>query len=97
MPKVFYKDLWGKREDKYKFLESNDVSTIHWQELNLTEPHYFFVPKDFSLEKEYNRFWSVKDRKLSLDEIQRYLKIIFSISSTLEIQKEIDKIITRED
>jgi len=61
MPKLFYKDLWGKRADKYKFLESNDVSTIHWQELNLTEPYYFFVPKDFTWREEYDRFRSVKD------------------------------------
>jgi len=61
MPKLFYKDLWGKRADKYKFLESNDVTTIHWQELNSTEPYYFFVPKDFSLKEECERFWSVKD------------------------------------
>lgn len=61
MPKLFYKDLWGKRADKYKFLESNDISTVNWQELNSLEPYHFFVPKDFSLKEEYEKFWSVKD------------------------------------
>ncbi|MEW6067495.1 MAG: type ISP restriction/modification enzyme [Nitrospirota bacterium] len=61
MSKLFYKDLWGKREDKYKFLESNDVTTLDWQELTPAEPYYFFVPKDFSLREEYERFWSIKD------------------------------------
>ncbi len=33
-----------------------------------------------------------KGRRLSLDEIQRYLKIISSIAQTIEIQKEVDRI-----
>ncbi|MDI6889921.1 MAG: hypothetical protein QMC83_03130 [Thermodesulfovibrionales bacterium] len=61
MPKLFYKDLWGKREDKYRFLETNDVATVDWKELTLTEPYYFFVPKDFSLKEEHEGFWSVKN------------------------------------
>lgn len=48
-------------QGKYRFLEENDITTVDWQELNPQEPHCFFVPKDFSLKEEYERFWSVKD------------------------------------
>ncbi|AEF95815.1 type ISP restriction/modification enzyme [Methanotorris igneus] len=64
-----------KREDKYKFLENNTIKTVEWKEINPKEPYYFFVPKDLSLEEEYNKF-------LKLDEI-------FEINSSgVETQKD---------
>src|SRR5574344_1923806 len=42
---VFHFDLYGKREMKYEFLSVNSLNTIDYQELNYTEPNYFFVPK----------------------------------------------------
>jgi len=45
-----------KREEKDKFLKENNVKTIDWRELKPKEPYYFFVPKDLSLEEEYNSF-----------------------------------------
>ena len=59
--KIKYYDVWGLRKDKYNFLESHDVKNTKWQELELKEPRYFFVPKDLTGEKKYNRFLSVKD------------------------------------
>jgi predicted helicase len=59
--KVFYADLWGLREGKYKYLFENDVRTTNWQELEPFAPYYFFVPKDFALQVEYERFWKVTD------------------------------------
>jgi hypothetical protein len=61
VPKLFYKDLWGRRQAKYSFLETNDVATVDWQELNTQEPYYFFVPKDFSLKEEYEKFIALTD------------------------------------
>lgn len=54
-------DLWGKREDKYDYLRSHDVETTEWQTLTPQEPYYFFVPKDFSLIREYESGWQVND------------------------------------
>ncbi|WP_211230224.1 type ISP restriction/modification enzyme [Algoriphagus marincola] len=45
---LFYKELYGKRNEKYKFLNENKVSTIKWEKLNPEDPHFFFVKKDFS-------------------------------------------------
>jgi len=50
---VFHFDLYGKREVKYDFLNNNSVKSISWNELDVKEPHYFFVKKDFSEEKSY--------------------------------------------
>jgi predicted helicase len=59
--KVYYADLWGLRTQKYKYLRENDVTSTEWQELEPKEPYYFFVPKDFELQDEYDKFWKVTD------------------------------------
>lgn len=60
--KLYYTDLWGlRKEDKYPYLLSNDVKVTKWQKLRPVAPYYFFVPKDFSLQSEYETFWKVTD------------------------------------
>ena len=59
--KINYSDLYGLREEKYKFLEGYDVKNTKWQELELREPNYFFIPKDIKGEKIYEKFISFKD------------------------------------
>ena len=59
--KVYYADLWGLRDIKYKYLCENDVTSTDWQELEPKAPYYFFVPKDFALQDEYEKFWKVTD------------------------------------
>jgi len=61
LAKVFYADLWGLRSEKYEHLFQNDVSTTQWQELKPVAPYYFFVPKDFALQAEYDKFWKVSE------------------------------------
>jgi len=51
--KIYYADLWGKRYEKFNFLNDNTFSTIVFKELQKIAPMYFMVPKDFKLEKEY--------------------------------------------
>ncbi|NCP17406.1 hypothetical protein GW853_02575 [Candidatus Kuenenbacteria bacterium] len=59
--KIHYSDLYGEREEKFKFLESHTVKNTKWEVLNAKEPRYFFVPKDFSLGEEYNKFVSISE------------------------------------
>ena len=58
---VYYADVWGTRESKYKALFEADVDSTDWQELKPTTPYFFFVPKDFSLKDEYEQMPSAKD------------------------------------
>jgi predicted helicase len=58
---VYYADLWGKRENKYRVLNENDMETLSWEKLELEAPYYFFVPKDFSLREEYEQGWRVTE------------------------------------
>ena len=52
---LHHMDLYGKREEKYAWLDSHDVSNSNWQTLEIAEPNFFFVKKDFKLAKEYEK------------------------------------------
>ena len=56
---VFHFDIYGKREAKYDFLNSESIASIPWKELDCPEPYHFFVPKDFSLESQYESFFNL--------------------------------------
>jgi len=59
--RVYYADLWGLRSGKYKYLFENDVESVEWKELKPKELYYFFVPKDFARQEEYDKFWKVTE------------------------------------
>lgn len=50
---VFHFDLYGLRDDKYEFLNTHFLDNTLWKQLQPQEPYYFFVPKDFSTQKDY--------------------------------------------
>ena len=58
---VSYGDVYGTRVEKYDYLNNNSLTGSNWQTILPTEPYYFFVPKDFSVEEEYNKGFSVSD------------------------------------
>lgn len=49
--KVYYSDLYGLREDKFKHLELND---IEFKELTIDRKNAFFIPIDTTNKDEYN-------------------------------------------
>lgn len=57
--KVYYYDLYGKREEKYDFLANTSFSEVKYQELHPVAPMYFFVPKNFGLVDEYEKGMSI--------------------------------------
>ncbi len=59
--KVFHFNLYGKREDKYDFLNKNSIKTIFFKELPNIAPSYFFVTKDFEEQTEYDKGFSVNE------------------------------------
>lgn len=54
--KINYTDIWGLREEKYKYLEENDIFSTKWQSIKPKEPHNFFTIKDFKGIELYDRF-----------------------------------------
>ena len=57
--KVFHYDLYGAREGKYQFLWQNNLEQIDFEELKPQAPQYFFVPKDYGLQAEYDKGFAV--------------------------------------
>jgi len=57
---VFHFDLFGERTSKYEFLWSRDLDTANFQKLETPPPNFFFVPKDFSAQAEYDAGFPVQ-------------------------------------
>ncbi len=56
---IYHHDVYGEREYKYSILNEYSLSAMTWNVLSPTEPYYFFVPKDFSVQDEYERGFKV--------------------------------------
>ena len=59
--KVYHKDLYGLRQQKYDFLDGATLENVGYEEIDPKAPMYFFVPKNFGLEEEYNSGINVVD------------------------------------
>ena len=58
---VFHYDLYGTRDDKYLFLNENSLKSVSWKQLEPQPPQFFFVPKDFASQEEYEKGFAVKE------------------------------------
>ena len=58
---VFHFDLYGKREIKYRFLESMNLYSNELNQLSNVEPNYLFIKKDFDLQKDYEKGFRIQD------------------------------------
>jgi len=102
---VFHFDLYGKRDFKYKSLETN-ISEIKWKKINYEEPYYFFVPKDYNVLEKYNKGFSLDSIfinynsgiqtkndsltiKYNLDEITKVVNV-FKTENEVEIAQQLN-------
>ena len=58
---VYYADMWGSREEKYRTLSEIDVQTTEWIQLQPTLPLYLFVPQITERIAEYEQGWEITD------------------------------------
>lgn len=58
---VFHYDLFGKRDIKYDFLFGNSLKDIDFKLLPNIAPNYFFVNKDFGVQEEYDKGFSINE------------------------------------
>ncbi len=59
--KVFYADCYGKRKGKYEFLLQSNLKSVEWETLSPCARYFFFTPKDFSAQKEYDKGIKITD------------------------------------
>ena len=58
---IYYADMWGSREEKYRTLLETDAQTTEWNQLQPTSPLYLFVPQTTEHITEYERGWEITD------------------------------------
>ncbi|MFX0015007.1 MAG: type ISP restriction/modification enzyme [Promethearchaeota archaeon] len=58
---IFRYDVWGLRNQKYEFLNNNDISTIKWNKIDSFSPWYMFYQLDMKRWKEYKSGWIITD------------------------------------
>jgi type I restriction-modification system DNA methylase subunit len=62
LAKVYHLDLFGKRETKYQWLaESSIIDNSQFTLLEPSAQNYFFIPKDFSLQNEYEKGFGIQE------------------------------------
>ncbi|MBQ7530850.1 MAG: DNA methyltransferase, partial [Paludibacteraceae bacterium] len=59
--KVYHKDLYGLRENKYDFLDNIHWSDVDYNEVTPQAPMFFFVPKELEHEDQYSKFFKIDD------------------------------------
>ncbi|MBR2487854.1 MAG: DNA methyltransferase, partial [Kiritimatiellae bacterium] len=59
--KVYYADLWGKKQDKLAALDVATMESVKWQEVQPTEPMLFFTPRNTEGETEWNAAFSIAE------------------------------------
>jgi len=59
--KVYHADLWGRREEKYAWLQDHDWRITDWREIRPASEFYLFVPSDATLRERYSQFVKVTD------------------------------------
>jgi len=55
LAEVFHIDLYGKREEKYKYLLNHNLHDIDFVEINNKAPRFYMVPKDYETESKYKK------------------------------------------
>ena len=58
---VYHSEVFGKRESKFETLNKSDIEKIKWQKLDYSEPYFFFVPKDFGENVEYEKGFKIDE------------------------------------
>lgn len=61
LAKVYHTELLGVRENKFEYLNNNEFDTVEYKELEPVEPYYFFVPKDFNAQADYDKGFKIDE------------------------------------
>lgn len=59
--KVFHSEVWGLKEQKYRWLLKSDINTTKWKKLSPKSEFYLFIPRDERLFKEYESYPKITD------------------------------------
>jgi len=58
---ISHSEIWGLREEKYDWLETNHFGKTKWQRLAPTSPFYFFVPREEKGREAFDKYWKITE------------------------------------
>mgnify|MGYP002767167157 FL=1 len=61
LAKVYHAELMGLRENKFDYLNNHEIDNVEFMELQPVEPYYFFVPKDFNAQSDYDKGFKIDE------------------------------------
>ncbi|WP_100628707.1 type ISP restriction/modification enzyme [Algoriphagus formosus] len=61
LAEIYNWNIYGKRELKYNLLNSNSLRGIEWEKLTPNFPNFFFVPKDFLGQSDYENGFKMNE------------------------------------
>ena len=59
--KISHSELWGVWEDKYAWLNKNDLTTTEWKKINPKSEYYLFIPREEGLLTQYQTYPKITD------------------------------------
>jgi predicted helicase len=61
MAEVFHHDLYGLRDEKYRFLLDKNIDTLSWELVCLQNNQYFLVSKNLSENENYSKGFNLQE------------------------------------
>ncbi len=58
---VHQADLYGLRDEKYRWLNQNDITTVNYPEVSPISPYYFFIQRDIDNIAHYLEWMKIND------------------------------------
>ena len=58
---IVHQELFGLRENKYKWLEEHSIQKVKWNNLEPKSPHYFFIQRDEKHSTGFKKFISLPE------------------------------------
>jgi len=59
--RVYNAEIWGLRENKYDWLEKNDIKTAKWKRISPKSELYLFIRREEKLLKAYEKYPKITD------------------------------------
>lgn len=59
--RVYHTELWGLREEKYRWLQEHDFAATPWKELVPTADSYLFIPSDEATRCRYETYPKISE------------------------------------
>jgi hypothetical protein len=61
LAKLYYSELYGDRNNKYDYLEKQNISNTQFEKLNIEPTYFFFEKKNFNEAELYSSFWKIDE------------------------------------